>query len=55
MSGFAQTKATLDAKAQEYKRTYRKHMTGIVKYYTDGELSKTEYVYSFSTEAGVEE
>ncbi len=55
MNNFASTKAVLDAKVQQYKQDHRKHMTGIVKYYVDNELSKIEYVYSFSTEPGIEE
>ncbi len=50
MTNFASTKSTLDAKVEYYRVNHLKHMTGTVKYYTDGELSKIEYVYSFSTE-----
>lgn len=55
MDNFSSTKATLDAKVNQYKQDHRKHMTGIVRYYSGGDLDKIEYVYSFSTEPGIEE
>lgn len=51
MPNFTAEKAKLDAQVSTYARLRRKHMTGVVIYYaSNGSISKTEYVYSFSTD-----
>lgn len=55
MPNFTAEKAKLDAQVATYARLHRKHMVGIVFYYaSNGSVSKTEYVYSFSTDDPIE-